>query len=80
MAISKLMQKVSAPPIPALLCMNGWAGYYEQPIEVIGQTPKRYRIRATERIRLGGRCRWLYRGETALVPKSAVKFASVEAA
>lgn len=56
----------------AILCIDGWAGRTETPVLIIGETPKRYRIRAIERTKLAG-ARWLYRGETALVPKSAIK-------
>ena len=58
----------------AYLCTDGWAGRNEQACIVIGETPKKYRIRAVMRTRMPGRCRWLYTGETALVPKSAVRF------
>lgn len=58
---------------PAVLCMDGWAGRSEQPVVVVGETPKRYRIRATERTRLPGN-RWIEAGETTLVPRYAVKF------
>lgn len=56
----------------AYLHVATYGGNLCQRVEVIGMTPKKYRIRAIERTRLGGRCRWIYAGETALVPKSAV--------
>lgn len=56
----------------AWLHVNTYAGHARYRVEVVGMTPKKYRIRALERTRLGGRCRWLYTGETALVPKEAV--------
>jgi len=56
----------------ALLCLNGWGGRTETSVEIIGETPKRYRIRANKRIKLAGRNRWLEIGKTALVPKSAI--------
>ncbi|MBL8605196.1 MAG: hypothetical protein JNK72_24915 [Myxococcales bacterium] len=40
---------------------------------IVGETPKRYRIRALTRTRLGGRDRWLEAGEEALVPRAAVR-------
>lgn len=55
-------------PRPAVVCQQSWAGYTETPVEVIGETPKRYR------------CRWLElslgrgKGSVHLVPKRAVKF------
>ena len=61
----------------AELCFNDWAGFYTKPIVVLGETPKRYRITTppdVDRIRLAGRNRYLHRGQTALVPKTAVRF------
>ena len=56
----------------ASLFFDDWAGRRAYPVIVVAETPKRYRIRVEEKTRLAGRCRWLYPGETALVPKSAV--------
>jgi hypothetical protein len=56
----------------ALLWLDGWAGRSSVPVIVIGETPKRYRIKTLRRTRLGGRNRWLTAGATALVPKRAV--------
>jgi len=50
----------------------GWGGTTRTPVEIIGTTPKRYRIRAVTEMRLGRRHRWLTVGETALVPRRAV--------
>lgn len=55
------------------LYTNSYAGTLKAQVEIIGETPKRYRIRALSRTRLAGKCRWIYRGETALVPKDAVQ-------
>jgi hypothetical protein len=55
-----------------MLVLEGWAGRTKTPVEIIGVTPKRYRIRAVTRTRLGGRSRWLDVGDTALVPRHAV--------
>lgn len=63
----------------AWLLMDGWEGRTEQPILVVGETPQRYRIKAVARTKLAGRCRWIYTGETALVPKHAVRFSTVPA-
>jgi hypothetical protein len=60
----------------AFLCLNGFDGYSETPVEVIGETPKRYRIICPpdrQAVKLAGRNRWLRVGETALVPKTAIK-------
>ena len=63
---------------PALLLLDGWEGRTETPVEVIAETPKRYRIRAIERTRLAGRYRWLMPGEETLVPRTAVRIAAGE--
>jgi hypothetical protein len=55
------------------LGLDGWAGRRERKVEVVGETPKRYRIRAIEKTKLAGRNRWLDVGKTALVPKYAVR-------
>lgn len=54
--------------------LDGWAGRTKQPVEVIGETPKRYRVKAIGKVHLAGRCRVLLDGETALVPKYAISF------
>ena len=59
--------------IRCVIRINGWAGYFEQPAEIVGERPTKWRVRSAKIIRLGGRNRWLEPGETALVPKSAVK-------
>ena len=55
----------------ALLCMTGWHGYSEHPVEIIGKTPRRYRIKSDVALKLPGRR--LEPGKTALVPKHAIK-------
>ena len=55
------------------LQLDGWEGRTQQEVEVIGETPKRYRIRALTRTRLAGYCRWVQPGSVALVPKAAVR-------
>lgn len=59
---------------PAELCFNDYAGFRAIPVLVIGETPKRHRIEAVKDMRLAGRCRSLKAGESALVPKTAVRF------
>lgn len=57
------------------LCLTGWHGYSEQPVLVVGETPKRWRIEAIEATQLpghGGR-RVLQKGERTLVPRYAVR-------
>ena len=73
------MSKRYDPPQlrPALLCFNDWAGVRKVPVEVVGETPKRWRIQLpprSETIRLAGKGRYLAYGQTALVPKTAVEF------
>ncbi len=55
----------------AVVCLNGWAGRREYPCAIVGETPKRYRIRATVTIPLPSRT--LAVGEATLVPKAAVR-------
>lgn len=62
----------------ATITLDGWAGRVTQPVKVIGETPKRYRITAEKKIHLAGRCRTLSPGETALVPKYTVTFAKAQ--
>lgn len=62
-------------PRQAYICLDGWAGRSEQAVLVIGETPKRYRIKAVMKTFLAGRSRAMVAGDTALVPKHAVRFA-----
>lgn len=66
------------PSFPRLgfLVLLGWHGDSSQPVRVIGETPKRWRIEPTgqEPVRLAGK-RWVRPGSSALVPKHAVRFA-----
>lgn len=63
-------------PRPAVLVTQSWAGRLEEPVTVVGETPKRWRVRNDGlcSIRLAGRCRVLAPGETVLVPRRAVRF------
>lgn len=58
---------------PGVLRLSGYGGYCEIPIVVVGYTPRKVRIEAIKRTRLAGRLRWLEAGETALVPRTAVR-------
>ena len=49
-------------------------GRSTQAVMVVGETQRRYRIKAVMRTKMPGRARWLYIGETALVPKYSVSF------
>lgn len=59
--------------LTGFLCTQGWHGFTKQEVEIIGRTPKKYRIKAIERTRLGGANRWLNSGEITLVPQKAVR-------
>ncbi len=60
-------------PQSAMIVLNGWGGLFEQRVQVVGETPTRYRILAgKEDVRLAGRRRYLRAGATGLVPKHAV--------
>ena len=65
-------------PIDAELWLTGWHGTSREPCQVVGATPKRYRIKAEKRIQLGGRNRWLEPGKTALVPRRSITFVGRE--
>ena len=52
--------------------LQGYHGSTKQRVQIVGQTPKKWRIRALEFTKLAGRSRWIKEGEEALVPKHAV--------
>jgi len=54
------------------LNLNSWGGLSSYRIEVIGETPKRFRIQAITKTKVAGRQRWLKPGDTTLVPKHAI--------
>jgi len=55
------------------LGLQGWHGLTWTEVEIVGETPKKYRIKALRDMRLGGRLRTLRRGYTALVPRHAIR-------
>lgn len=57
---------------PAYLRMDGWAGRHDYAVMVVGETPKKYRIKAVMDTKLPRRM--LRAGDEALVPKHAIKF------
>ena len=57
----------------AVVVMESFAGITRHPCVVVGETPKRYRVRMKQRTRLP-RCRWVYAGELTTVPKHAIDF------
>jgi hypothetical protein len=54
------------------LCITGWWGDHKEPVELIGETPKRYRVRLLADCRLPGRNRQGKVGDVVLVPRYAV--------
>ncbi len=56
------------------LRLDSWAGRRSYPVEVLGETPQRYRIRLLEDMPLPGRNKRGAAGEVRLVPKYAVTF------
>ena len=55
----------------ATLCLNSWAGRVEHPVQVLKETPKRYKVKLLEDTLLpSGRKR---EGDTVYVPKYAVR-------
>lgn len=63
---------------PAALLLDGWAGRERHKVEVIGETPKRYRVRLLADTRLPSN-RQHKAGDVVLVPKYAVVFDDTEA-
>ena len=53
------------------LHIEGWAGRLDIPVEVIGETPKKLRVRLLQGVMLQGKRRG-QANEIVLVPKSAV--------
>lgn len=60
-------------PVYSYLVISGWHGSTATRVITVGQTPRRFRIRAITRTRLAGRGRWLEPGQETLVPTSAVR-------
>jgi hypothetical protein len=60
-------------PVEGLLVISGWHGATAYRVAVVGMTPRRFRIRALEPLRLAGRGRTLQTGGEALVPLHAVR-------
>lgn len=57
----------------AALLIDGWAGRREYPVEVLAETPKRFRVRLLSDALLPSRG-LTQAGEIVLVPKHAVTF------
>ena len=56
----------------AKLLLDGWAGRSEHPVEVVEETPKRYRVKLLCDVRLPSR-REGKAGDVVLVPKHAIR-------
>ena len=61
----------------AYVVVDTWCGRMECPIDVFGETPKRYRAKFLKEFYLPGG-RHLHPGDVALVPKTAVRFEKKE--
>lgn len=59
---------------PAVVCVNSFAGRREYPCMVIAETPKRYRITSAIPLALPPGLKLMMPGQSALVPKTAVRF------
>jgi hypothetical protein len=53
--------------------LDGFQGATKQRVLIVGETAKKYRIRALTLTKLAGRHRWLPPEQEALVPKYAVR-------
>jgi len=51
-----------------VVCLQSWAGHSEHPVEIIGETRTKYRVRALESFKLPGR--WIYKGWRGPGPKT----------
>jgi len=56
----------------AFLHTNSWAGHGKTPVEIIKETPKRFRVKLLEDTTLPGRNRSGKAGQEILVPKYAI--------
>src|SRR5262245_28042174 len=70
--IKRGYSKESPAPRRGLLHLDGWAGRRRYPVEIIGETPKKYEVRAIVEMQLPGRS--VKPGETDSVPKKSVTF------
>lgn len=57
----------------AWVAFDGWSGRRRVRVEVVGETPKCYRVRMIERTKRTGRNRWLEAGTETLVPGTAIE-------
>lgn len=57
------------------LGVNSWAGLIWTKVEIVGETPKRFRVRMLKETKIPGSV--LQAGDEALVPKTAIRFREV---
>lgn len=57
--------------VNAVVCVNGWAGRREIPVEIVKETRHRYVVKFTKRTLFFGR--FYEEGETRYVPKTSVR-------
>lgn len=55
------------------ILLESYAGLTKHRVEIIGETPKKYRVRALQETRLAGRGRYILTGDETLVPKHAIQ-------
>lgn len=57
----------------ATLMIDSWAGKSRYPVEIVAETPQRYKVKLLAPTRLPGRNKSGQAGDVVLVPKYAVK-------
>jgi len=55
------------------IATQGWEGLNYIPVEVVGETPKKVRVKLLRDCRLPGRNRSGKKGQVVLVPKTALR-------
>jgi hypothetical protein len=55
------------------IATQGWSGLDYIPVDVVGETPKRFRVKLLKDCRLPGRYRNGKKGQLILVPKTALR-------
>lgn len=62
---------MGAKELKGKIVLDGWAGIVKYPVEIIGETPKRYRVRCKNTFSIGRI--YHFSGDEFLVPKHAVE-------
>lgn len=55
--------------MPKCYALQGWAGRTVHPVEIVGETPKCYRVKLLKDSALPGARRWGKAGDVVLMPK-----------